>query len=167
MSPKFAPRCGARAIWKSKSSKTGIFGSWAAQNLRHACSIWKSKSLKADGVGAFLEVQASKICTTLWCKSDWEVKIVKAPGARRAIGGSYGFSRFRCRDFDRLQNTRQAQEFVRVQKRWRAWRASELMCGRRRDLVVCNVDVWGLGRWINGRVAKLFRGRRSTFEASA
>ena len=58
-SAKFAPRCGARAIWKSKS-------------------------LKPDGSGLF--------------------------------GGSKSFSRGRRRDFDTLQNTRQAQEFARVAK---------------------------------------------------
>ena len=55
MSPKFAPRLRARAIWKSKS-------------------------LKADGVGAFLEVEVGKICTTPARESDLEVKIVKADG---------------------------------------------------------------------------------------
>ena len=39
MKPKFAPRCGARAIWKSKSLKTG-------------------------GVGAFFEFETGKTCTT-------------------------------------------------------------------------------------------------------
>ena len=52
MSPKFAPRCGAREIWKSKSSKTG-------------------------SVGAPLEVEGQKICTSLWRESGLEVKIVK------------------------------------------------------------------------------------------
>ena len=52
MSPKFAPRCGARAIWKSKSFKTGR-------------------------LGAVFEVPVAKICTTLWRESDLEVKILK------------------------------------------------------------------------------------------
>ena len=50
MSTKFAPRLRARAIWKSKSLKTGAvkliknwrcrstFGSWHRQNLHHACA---------------------------------------------------------------------------------------------------------------------------------
>ena len=49
MSPKFAPRCGAKAVWKSKSLKTG-------------------------SVEALLEVQVVKSCTTLGRESDWEVK---------------------------------------------------------------------------------------------
>ena len=52
MSTKFAPRLRARAIWKSKSLKTG-------------------------GVGALLEVDLDKICTTPARESDSEVKIVK------------------------------------------------------------------------------------------
>ena len=52
MSTKFAPRLRARAIWKSKSLKTGMFG-------------------------ALLEVDIDKICTTPARESDSEVKIVK------------------------------------------------------------------------------------------
>ena len=53
MSPKFAPRLRARAIWKSKSLKTG-------------------------SLGALLEVQDAKICTTPARESDLEVKIVES-----------------------------------------------------------------------------------------
>ena len=91
MSTKFTPRCGARAIWKSKS-------------LRHR------------GFGALLDVELRKICTTLWRESGFEVKTVKTPGARGVFGGSKCFSRGRRNDFDLLQNMRQAQEFVRVAK---------------------------------------------------
>ena len=52
ISTKFAPRLRARAIRKSKSLKTG-------------------------GVGALLEVDIDKICTTPARESDLEVKIVK------------------------------------------------------------------------------------------
>ena len=52
ISTKFAPRLRARAIWKSKSLKTGMFG-------------------------ALLEVDIDKICTTPARESDLEVKIVK------------------------------------------------------------------------------------------
>ena len=54
---------------------------------------------------------STKFVTTLWRESDLEVNIVKG-----------GFWRFKCfshgrrRDFDTLQNTWQAQEFVRVAK---------------------------------------------------
>ena len=56
-SPKFAPRLRARTIWKSKSLKTGM-------------------------VGALLEVEVAKICTTPARENDLEVKIVKTPGSR-------------------------------------------------------------------------------------
>ena len=52
MSRKFAPRLRARAIWDSKSLKTGM-------------------------PGALLEVDIDKICTTPARESDLEVKIVK------------------------------------------------------------------------------------------
>ena len=51
-STKFAPRLRARAIRKSKSLKTG-------------------------GVGALLEVELRKVCTTPTRENDLEVKIVK------------------------------------------------------------------------------------------
>ena len=52
MSTKFAPRLRARAIWKSKL-------------------------LKTDGVGALLEVELRKICSTPARKNDLEVKTVE------------------------------------------------------------------------------------------
>ena len=67
-------------------------------------------------LGALLEVELRKICTTPAREIDLEVKIVKTPGARDVFGGSKRFSRGRRRDFDRLQNTWQAQGFVRVAK---------------------------------------------------
>ena len=91
MSTKFAPRLRARAIRKSKSLKTGMFG-------------------------ALLEIDLDKICTTPARESDLEVKIVKAPGARDVFGGWKSVLRGRRREFDTLQNTWQAQEFVRVAK---------------------------------------------------
>ena len=63
-----------------------------------------------------MEVELRKICTTPARENDLEVKIVKTPGARDVFGGSKCFSRGRRRDFDTLQNTWQAQEFVRVAK---------------------------------------------------
>ena len=60
-STKFAPRLRARAIWKSKSFKTG-------------------------GVGALLEIELDKICTTPARESDLEVKIVKTWHARNTFG---------------------------------------------------------------------------------
>ena len=86
-----------------------------APRLR-ARAVWKSKSLKCGMPGTLLEVELRKICTTPARENDLEVKIVKAPGARDVFGSSKCFSRGRRRDFDTLQNTWQAQEFVRVAK---------------------------------------------------
>ena len=61
MSTKFAPRLRARAIRKSKSLKTGMFG-------------------------ALLEVDLDKICTTPARESDSEVKIVKNWHVRSTFG---------------------------------------------------------------------------------
>ena len=49
-------------------------------------------------------------------ESDLEVKIVKNCRSWDVFGGSKCFSRGRRKDFDTLQNTWQAQEFVRVAK---------------------------------------------------
>ena len=56
-----------------------------APRLR-ARAFWKSKSLKPDGVGALLEIELRKICTTPARESDLEVKIVKNWQARRTFG---------------------------------------------------------------------------------
>ena len=64
--------------------------------------------------GALLEVKLRKICITLWRQSDLEVKTVKASGARDVFGSSNCVLRGKRTDFGRLQNTWQAQEFVRV-----------------------------------------------------
>ena len=61
MSTKFAPRLRARAIWKSKSLKTGRFG-------------------------ALLEVDMCKVCTMPSRESDSEVKIVKNWRCRSTFG---------------------------------------------------------------------------------
>ena len=52
----------------------------------HARAIWKSKSLKTGGVGALLEVDIDKICITPARESDLEVKIVKNWQARSTFG---------------------------------------------------------------------------------
>ena len=67
-------------FWKLKSPKF-------APRLR-ATTIWKSKSLKTDKLGALLEVEVAKICTTPARDDDLEVKIVKTPGARDVFSGS-------------------------------------------------------------------------------
>ena len=84
ISTKFAPRLHTRAIWKSKSLKTGMCREhfWKLTSTKfaprlRAREIWKSKSLKTGGVGALLEVDIDKICTTPARESDLEVKIVK------------------------------------------------------------------------------------------
>ena len=74
--------------WRPRST----FGSWSRQNLHHACAparfdtIWKSKSLKTDGLGALLEVEVAKICTTPARENDLEVKIVKNWHGRSTFG---------------------------------------------------------------------------------
>ena len=67
-------------------------------------------------VGALLEVEVGKICTTPARENDLEVKIVKTPGSRTTFWGLKCFSRGRRRDFDTFQNAWQAHEFVRVAK---------------------------------------------------
>ena len=95
-------------FWKLKCSKF-------APRLR-ATTIWKSKSFKTDGLGALLEVEVGKICTTPARESDLEIKTVKPSGSRTTFWNSKCFSRGRRRDFDMFQNAWQAQEFVRVAK---------------------------------------------------
>ena len=56
-----------------------------APRLR-ARAIRKPKSLKTGGVGALLEVELRKICTTPARESGLKVKIVKTPGARDVFG---------------------------------------------------------------------------------
>ena len=122
MSTKFAPRLRARAIRKSKSLKLAVSEHfWKLISIKfaprlRARTIWKSKSLKLEGFGGLFEVELRKICTTPARESDLEVKTVKTPGARDVFWGSKCVSRGRRRDFDTLQNTWQAQEFVRVAK---------------------------------------------------
>ena len=99
---------GSEHFWKLSSTKF-------APRLR-ARAIRKSKSLKRGMIGALLEVQLDKICTTPARANDSEVKIVKTPGARDVLWSWKCVSRGRRRDFDTLQNTWQAQEFVRVAK---------------------------------------------------
>ena len=173
MATKFAPRLRARAIWKSKSSKH-------------------------RGFSALLEVEFRKIWTTLWRESDLEVKIVKNWRSWGVFGGSKCFSRGRRRDFDTLQDPRQAQEFVRVAKTW----ASVVQLKRVRNdafrvaaagvscFVMSMFEDSALNPWKGCKFhvtqmycyfagiisrgsykssyasAQLFRGRRSTFQAS-
>ena len=66
--------------------------------------------------GALLEVDLDKICATPARESDLEVKIVKNWRSRDVFWGSKCVSRGRRRDLDTLQNTWQAQEFVRIAK---------------------------------------------------
>ena len=202
---RFAPRLRARAFRKPKSLKTMKASDdfWKFNSPKFAPrlrsrTIWKSKSLIiTKGAGALLKVQVAKIFTTPARENDLdlEVKIVKAPGSRTTFWGSKCFSRGRRRDFDTLQNTWQAQEFLRVAKTLagvvdlkRVRNDACRVAGARISCFVY-VAVWSLGRRIRGRVAnfmcyftgiisrgmlqefvyalaQLYRGRRSTFEAS-
>ena len=122
MSTKFAPRLRARAIRKSKSLKTGMFGALLEVDIDKICttpareSDFDEKKAPRCMFGALFEVELRKICTTPARESDSEVKIVKNWRSRDVFGGWKWFSRGRRRDFDTLQNTWQAQEFVRVAK---------------------------------------------------
>ena len=93
------------------------------------------KSLRHRGFGPLFEVELLENCTTparesdfcekkhhaAWSDHFWKLSSAKfaprlrAP-SRDVFGGSKRFSRGRRKDFDTLQNTWQAQEFVRVAK---------------------------------------------------
>ena len=72
--------CFTIVLWlrrlEKSGPKNGRVRTKFAPRLR-ASTIWKSKSLKTDGVGALLEVEVAKICTTPARQNDLEVKIVK------------------------------------------------------------------------------------------
>ena len=110
----------ARAVWNLKSLKTGGVGALSEVHLRKICARPLRErdfyDKKACMFEALLEVKLRKICTTPARESDLEFTTVKTPGAWGAFGVSNCFSRGRPRDFDVLQNTWQAQEFVRVPK---------------------------------------------------
>ena len=72
--------------------KAGVAKDWLpktptkfAPRLR-AKAIWKLKLLKTGRLGALLEVEFGKICTTPARESDLEVKIVKTPWVRSTFG---------------------------------------------------------------------------------
>ena len=122
MSTKFAPRLRARPIWKSKSLKAGRPGALLDVDIDKICTtparesdLYEKKAPRCM-FGALLEVELPKICNTPARANGSEVKIVKTPGARDVFWGWKFVSRCRRRDFDTLQNTWQAQEFVRVAK---------------------------------------------------
>ena len=83
ISTKFAPRLRARAIWKSKSLKTGGVGALLEVDIDKICttpareSDFYEKKAPRCMLGALLEVNLDKICTTLARESDLKVKIVK------------------------------------------------------------------------------------------
>ena len=107
------------------------FGSWAPQNLHHACAqqrfgsenrwklawpehfwnlgsakfapISKSKSLKLEGCGALLEVELRKICTTPAPESDLEVKIVNNWRSRDVFWSWNCFSMFEADDAESVE----------------------------------------------------------------
>ena len=78
----FPQFCGF-AGWESQLLRTGGRGGSAAEDVAkfaprlRARPIWKSKSFKTGSLGALLEVEVAKICTTPARDSDLEVKIVK------------------------------------------------------------------------------------------
>ena len=72
-----------RRLEKSGPIRTGGCGESVAQDVTkfaprlRARAIRRSKSLKTDSIGALLEVEVPKICTTPARQHDLEVKIVK------------------------------------------------------------------------------------------
>ena len=159
-SAKFAPRCGARAIWKPKS-------------------------LKHRGFGAFFKVELRKICAMLWQESDLEAKVVKNWQGRGTFGSwapqnlhhAVARERFKANIVKiwrsgpfwklKLRFAWQAQEFVRAKNVGKCGgfeEAPKRCCsrGRRKDFVLCDVDVWRLGRWMRGKVAN-FMSRKCYF----
>ena len=98
MSTKFAPCLRARAIWKSKSLKTGMFGALLEVDIDKICTTPARESdFEPDKIcttparesdfyekkaprcmfRALLEVDLDKICTMPARESDLKVKIVK------------------------------------------------------------------------------------------
>ena len=73
-STKFAPRLRARAIWKSKSLKTGMFGALLEVDIDKICTTPARES------------DFDKICTTPARERDLEVKIVKNWRCRSTFG---------------------------------------------------------------------------------
>ena len=86
--PKFYGFAG----WESQILRAGGCGGFAAEDVvkfaprLRARAILMSKSLKPDGLGALLEVEVAKICTTPARESDSEVKIVKKWKVRSTFG---------------------------------------------------------------------------------
>ena len=87
---------------------------------RKICTtLWRENNFRKNKaphcmLGALLEVELRKICTALWRESHLEVKIAKIWRSRDVFGGSNCVLHGRRRDAGTLQNTWQAQEFVRV-----------------------------------------------------
>ena len=55
--PKFAPRCGARTIWKTKRLKIGGIGALFEIQIRGRFGSQNSKTLKTGSLGALFEIQ--------------------------------------------------------------------------------------------------------------
>ena len=119
---KLAPRCGARAIWKSKSFKTGM-------------------------PGAPLENKLRKICTTLWRESDLEVKIVKK---LTILGRFWKFKMYFPWQVQGFRHVAKHAAGARIREGCKnvgkrgGFKEGLKRCvsrGRRRDFVLCDVDV--------------------------
>ena len=92
--------CFYQILWPRRLEKTAPKSEVARrigyQNSHHAVArtIRKSKSLKTGGVGALLEVERRKICTTLWREIDLKVKTVQT-AFRKTLARVVGFLRVR------------------------------------------------------------------------
>ena len=93
MSTKFAPRLRARAIWKSKSLKTGGVGALLEIDIDEICTTPARQSDSEVQIvknwhvrSTFMEIDIDKICTTPARESDLEGKIVKTWHDRTTFG---------------------------------------------------------------------------------
>ena len=90
---KFARRCGAKHISKSKctkhTSRSEHFWKLRCRKSARRCGakhISKSKCTKHTRFGPLLEVEMSKKCTPLWREAHFEVKMYKAHQLRTTFG---------------------------------------------------------------------------------
>ena len=84
-----------RSTFRSQNAQSTPFSDhfWKlrCRKSAHRCGakhISKSTCIKHLSVGPLLEVQMSKKCTPLWHEAHFEVKMLKAFGARTTFGGS-------------------------------------------------------------------------------
>ena len=81
--------CGSQNVKNTRGSDH--FWRFRCRKSARCCGakhMWKSKCTKHIMVGALLEVEMSKKCTSLWREAHVEVKMLKTLGVRTTFGGS-------------------------------------------------------------------------------